>query len=465
MLLSYAGAKEQIMPLETHIEKVLNRIKTCSPGQDEFYQAVQEVLYSLTPLLEETDKYHAANILERITVPERTIIFRVSWIDDHGKIQTNLGYRVQFNSAIGPYKGGLRFHPSVNLGIIKFLGFEQIFKNALTGLQIGAAKGGSNFDPKGKSDNEIMRFCQAFMCELYRHIGEIKDIPAGDIGVGAREIGYLFGQYKKLTGNFEGVLTGKALNWGGSNTRKEATGYGSVYFADNILNKYGDSLEGKRCSVSGSGNVAIYTIEKLYDMGALPVSCSDSKGTIYHETGIDCNSLKAIKEINHQSLEAYAQVHPDAVYTPLSHYPEGRHMVWDIPCDIAFPSATQNELNLEDAKILVKNGCILVNEGANMPTTPDAIAYLKEQNVWFGPGKAANAGGVATSQLEMSQNASMSKWSFDEVDIRLRQIMRNIFETTYETSKEFGVEGDLTTGANIAGFRKVADSMIDQGSV
>ena len=453
------------MSVEAHIEKVLNNIKECSPGQEEFYQAVHEVLYSLVPLLEEEEKYDIFNILERITVPERTIIFRINWINENGKIQTNLGYRVQFNSAIGPYKGGLRFHPSVNLGIIKFLGFEQIFKNALTGLQIGGAKGGSNFDPKGKSDNEIMRFCQALMSELYKHIGERNDVPAGDIGVGAREIGYLFGQYKKLTGEFEGVLTGKGINWGGSNARKEATGYGSVYFADNILNKYEKSLEGKICSVSGSGNVAIYTIEKLYDMGAIPVTCSDSKGTVYHEKGIDLNSLKAIKEINYQSLEVYAQVNPDCIYTPLSHYPEGRHMTWDIPCDIAFPSATENELNLEDAKRLVANGCMLVNEGANMPTTPEAMVYLKENNVWFGPGKAANAGGVTTSQLEMSQNASMAKWSFEEVDIKLRQIMRNIFDTTYETSKEFGCEGDLISGANIAGFRKVADSMIDQGSV
>jgi glutamate dehydrogenase (NADP+) len=310
-----------------------------------------------------------------------------------------------------------------------------------------------------------MRFCQAFMSELYKHIGKTRDVPAGDIGVGAREIGYLFGQYKKLTGHFEGVITGKGLNWGGSNTRKEATGYGSVYFAENILKKYNKDLGSKICTVSGSGNVATYTIEKLYEMGALPVTCSDSKGTIYHKTGIDVNSLKAIKEINHQSLEVYAQVHPDSVYTPVSHYPEGRHQTWDTPCDIAFPSATQNELNLEDAKTLVKNGCILVNEGANMPTTPEAVKYLKKHNVFFGPGKAANAGGVATSQLEMSQNASMANWTFEEVDIKLRQIMRNIFETAYETSKEFGCEGDLITGANIAGFRKVADSVIDQGAV
>ncbi|AKF24376.1 glutamate dehydrogenase [Sulfurovum lithotrophicum] len=453
------------MSVQSHIDKVLRNIQICSPGQEEFYQAAHEVLHSLVPLMEEDNRYDFHNILERLVVPERTIIFRVCWIDDNGKVQTNLGYRVQFNSAIGQYKGGLRFHPTVNLGIIKFLGFEQIFKNALTGLQIGGAKGGSNFDPKGKSDNEIMRFCQAFMSELFKHIGKTRDVPAGDIGVGAREIGYLFGEYKKLTGHFEGVITGKALNWGGSCARKEATGYGTVYFAENILAKYDDALKGKICTVSGSGNVAIYTIEKLYEMEAIPVTCSDSKGTIYHKTGIDVNSLKAIKEINHQSLEAYSQVHPDSIYTPVSHYSEGHHQTWSIPCDIAFPCATQNELNLEDAKILVANGCILVNEGANMPTTPEAVEYLKTNNVLFGPGKAANAGGVATSQLEMSQNASMENWTFDEVDIKLRQIMRNIFDTAYDTSKEFGVEGDLVTGANIAGFRKVADSMIDQGAV
>jgi len=453
------------MSAKSDIENVLQRIKACSPGQNEFYQAAHEVLHSLIPLLEENETYCANNILERITVAERTIIFRVNWVDDQGKIQTNLGYRVQFNSSIGPYKGGLRFHPSVNLGIIKFLGFEQIFKNSLTGLPIGGAKGGSNFDPKGKSDNEIMRFCQSFMSELYKHIGETKDVPAGDIGVGAREIGYLFGQYKRLTGTFEGVLTGKNINWGGSNARREATGYGSVYFADNFLRKYNKSLEDKVCTVSGAGNVAIYTIEKLYSMGAIPVTCSDSRGSIYHKNGIDLNSLKAVKEINKQSLEAYAELHNDAVYTPVSHYPQGGHQVWSIPCDIAFPSATQNELTIEDAKMLVDHGCILVNEGANMPTTPDAITYLQKHHVLFAPGKAANAGGVATSQLEMSQNASMATWTFEEVDNKLRQIMSNIFKTAYETSKEFNCEGDLVTGANIAGFRKVADSMIDQGAI
>ena len=453
------------MPGSQQVQEILDYIKECSPGQNEFYQASHEVLFSLLPLLNEDSRYLDQNILERIVVPERSIIFRVNWIDDAGKIQTNLGYRVQFNSAIGPYKGGLRFHPSVNLGIIKFLGFEQIFKNALTGLQIGGAKGGANFDPKGKSDNEIMRFCQAFMSELYKHIGQNRDVPAGDIGVGAREIGYLFGQYKKLTGEFDGVLTGKGLNWGGSRVRPQATGYGSVYFAENFLSMYNKDLKEKICTVSGSGNVAIYTMEKLYEFGAIPVSCSDSKGTIYHENGVDMASLKAVKEINHESLESYASLHPDCVYTPVSHYPENGHAVWHIPCDIAFPSATQNELTLTDAMKLVENGCILINEGANMPTTAEALEYIRKSDILFSPGKAANAGGVATSQLEMSQNASMAQWTFEEVDIKLRQIMRNIFHTAYDTSVEFDCEGDLVTGANIAGFRKVADSMIDQGSI
>jgi glutamate dehydrogenase (NADP+) len=453
------------MPSSQKIEEILKFIKECSPGQDEFYQASEEVLNSLKPLLDEDKRYLEHNILERIVVPERSIIFKITWLDDAGKIQTNFGYRVQFNSAIGPYKGGLRFHPTVNLGIMKFLGFEQIFKNALTGLQIGGAKGGSNFDPKGKSDNEIMKFCQAFMSELYKHIGKHKDVPAGDIGVGAREIGYLFGQYKKLTGEFEGVLTGKGLNWGGSKARKQATGYGSVYFAENFLNAYGKDLKGKKCAVSGSGNVAIYTIEKLYEMGAIPISCSDSKGTIHQEDGIDLKALKVIKELHHESLEEYATVDCQCNYIPVSKYPEGGHAVWHIPCDIAFPSATQNELTFVDAMALKENGCILINEGANMPTTPDAYEFIKENNILFSPGKAANAGGVATSQLEMSQNASMSQWSFDEVDIKLRTIMQNIFKTAYDTSVEFDCEGDLVTGANIAGFRKVADSMIDQGLV
>ncbi len=451
--------------VDSKIKEIMDYIKECSPGQDEFYQAAYEVLDAIKPLLKCEQKYLDNNILERIVVPERTIIFRVNWVDDSGKVQTNLGYRVQFNSAIGPYKGGLRFHPSVNLGTVKFLGFEQIFKNALTGLQIGGAKGGSNFDPKGKSDNEIMHFCQSFMSELYKYIGRNKDVPAGDIGVGYREIGYLFGQYKKLTGEFEGALTGKGLNWGGSLVRKQATGYGSVYFAENYLNVYKEEIKDKICTVSGSGNVAIYTIEKLIQLGAKPIACSDSQGTIYHKRGIDIASLKAVKEIHRESLKAYAKIHPDSEYIPVSHYPKDGHAIWQIPCDIAFPSATQNELTLIDAKALVKNGCMMVNEGANMPTTPDAIDYLIENGVLFSPAKAANAGGVATSQLEMSQNASMTQWNFEEVDIKLRQIMKNIFKTAYETAKEFDKEGDLIAGANIAGFRKVADSMIDQGSI
>ncbi|PHS31995.1 MAG: NADP-specific glutamate dehydrogenase [Sulfurovum sp.] len=453
------------MSSKAYVENILNSLEEMSPGQNEFYQAVEEVLLSLIPLFDEDSRYEEENILERIIVPERSIIFRVSWIDDNGKIQTNFGYRVQFNSAIGPYKGGLRFHPTVNLGIMKFLGFEQIFKNALTGLQIGGAKGGSNFNPKGKSDKEIMKFCQAFMSELYKHIGKHKDVPAGDIGVGAKEIGYMFGKYKKLTGEFDGILTGKGLNWGGSKVRKEATGYGSVYFAENFLNKYGKTLKGKRCAISGSGNVAIYTIEKLYDFGAIPISCSDSKGTIYQKDGINLKALKAIKEIHHASLEEYAVVDCECSYTPVSSYPEGGHAVWHLECDVAFPSATQNELTLVDAKVLHANGCILVNEGANMPTTHDAIEYIQKHDILFAPGKAANAGGVATSQLEMSQNASMSQWSFVEVDEKLQGIMNDIFKIAYETSVEFKCEGDLVTGANIAGFRKVADSMIEQGAV
>ena len=447
------------------VEEVLQHIKECSPGQNEFYQAVEEVLFSLLPILNGDSRYREYNILQRIVVPERTVIFKVNWLNDKGKIETNLGYRVQFNSTLGPYKGGLRFHPSVNLGIIKFLGFEQIFKNALTDLGIGGGKGGSNFNPKGKSENEIMKFCQAFMLELYRHIGKHTDIPAGDIGVGAREIGYLFGQYRKITNEFDGILTGKGVNWGGSKARKEATGYGSVYFAENFLNANNDTIKGKICTVSGSGNVAIYTIEKLYYLGAKVVTCSDSRGTIYHKKGIDLTTLKAIKEINHHSLEAYAKIHHDATYIPKHKYPKGGHAVWHIPCDIAFPSATQNELTLVDAKALYKNGCKLINEGANMPTTPDAIEFIREKGILFSPGKAANAGGVATSQLEMSQNASMQRWTFAEVDIKLHQIMRNIFDTAYNTSIEFGSKGDLIMGANIAGFRRVADSMIEQGSV
>lgn len=453
------------MSVHKHMERVMKSTMESTPGQTEFYQAVEEVLMSLEPLLKVKSKYNHQNIIERIVIPERQILFRVVWMDDKGKIQTNIGYRVQFNSAIGPYKGGLRFHPSVNLGIIKFLGFEQIFKNSLTGLPIGGGKGGANFDPKGKSEGEVMRFCQSFMIELSKHIGETRDVPAGDIGVGGREIGYMFGEYKRLTGNFEGILTGKGINWGGSLTRTEATGFGSVYFAENILNKYSNSLEGKTASVSGSGNVAIYTIQKLYDMGAKPVTCSDSRGMIYDKNGIDLASLKIIKEKNRQAIKEYVKIHKNAIYIPVEEYPKGTNAVWSIPCDIAFPSATQNELNLEDIKILHKNGCKLVCEGSNMPSTPDAIKYMFANNIMYGPGKAANAGGVSTSQLEMSQNASMQKWSFDVVDSKLKNIMKNIFDLSYDTSKEFKNEGNLMMGANIAGFIKVADSMIDQGAV
>ena len=450
---------------EKYVQDILSRVKESSPGQTEFYQTAQEVLETLIPLLQKEPKYMQNGILERIVVPERSMLFRVCWVDDAGKTNTNLGYRVQFNSAIGPYKGGLRFHPSVNLGIIKFLGFEQIFKNSLTGLQIGGGKGGSNFDPKGKSDNEVMRFCQSFMTELYRHIGETRDVPAGDIGVGAREIGYLFGQYKKITGSFEGILTGKGLNWGGSKARKEATGYGSVYFAQNILEKSGMSLKGMRCTVSGSGNVATYTIEKLKELGAIPVSCSDSRGTIQHDDGVDVALLKRLKEVERGSLSEYIKTYPEAIYTPVGEYPLGRNAVWSIPCDVAFPSATQNELNLQDIIALEENGCKLVNEGANMPSTPDAISYMMENSILFGPAKAANAGGVAVSQLEMSQNAGMENWSFEEVNDKLFNIMKNIFTTAYDASVEFGHTGNLLMGANIAGFRKVADSMIDEGAV
>jgi glutamate dehydrogenase (NADP+) len=454
------------MSVAKYIDKVLERIQSSTPGQNEFYQATEEVLHSLAPLLEAEPKYDRYSIIDRIVVPERTIIFRVVWIDDSGKYQTNMGYRVQFSSSLGPYKGGLRFHPSVNLGIIKFLGFEQIFKNSLTGLSIGGGKGGSNFDPKGKSEAEIMRFCQAFMSELYKHIGETRDIPAGDIGVGAREIGFMYGQYKKLTGNFEGVLTGKGLSWGGSLVRKEATGFGSVYFAEEMLNKQGDSLKGKVCTVSGAGNVATYTIQKLYDLDALPVTCSDSRGLVYDKNGINLDTLRLIKEIERKPISEYLLVHPSATYIPSHQYKAGCNGVWSIPCDAAFPSATQNELNLEDMKLLYKNGCRLVCEGANMPTTMEAAEFImSKKEILYGPAKAANAGGVATSQLEMSQNASMQSWSFAEVDNKLRTIMRSIFNTSYTTSEEFGDKGNLVMGANIAGFRKVADAMIDQGAV
>ncbi len=449
----------------SYVHKTIEALKISSPAQTEFYQAAEEVLNSLRPLFKREQKYAKHNIIERIVEPERQILFRVAWIDDKGEVQVNKGYRIQFNSAVGPYKGGIRFHPSVRAGIIKFLGFEQIFKNSLSGLAIGGAKGGANFDPKGKSDNEIMRFCQSFMNELYRHVGPTIDVPAGDIGVGGREIGYMYGQYKKLTGSYDGVLTGKRLNWGGSLVRTEATGYGAVYFAEHMLKAAQNGLEGKICTVSGAGNVAIYTIEKLQQLGAKPVTCSDSKGMIYDKAGIDLALLKDVKEVRRASLTEYAKERSSAVYTPVEKYPEGHNAVWTVPCQCAFPSATQNELNAKDADVLLKNGCICVSEGANMPSTPEAVEKFLAAKIGYGPGKAANAGGVSTSQLEMAQNASMQQWRFEEVDLKLQGIMRGIYKTAAETAKEFGEPHNLVLGANIAGFRKVADSMIDQGVV
>ncbi|MDP5293433.1 NADP-specific glutamate dehydrogenase [Oceanimonas sp. CHS3-5] len=449
----------------TYIHDTIVKLQKTSPAQAEFYQAVEEVLDSLQPILETDEKYKKHAIIERMVEPERQIMFRVPWVDDQGNVQINKGYRIEFNSALGPYKGGLRFHPSVNAGIIKFLGFEQIFKNALTGLPIGGGKGGANFDPKGKSDGEIMRFCQSFINELYRHIGPTKDVPAGDIGVGAREIGYMFGQYKRLTGNYDGVLTGKSLLWGGSLVRKEATGYGCVYFAQYMLEAKGDTLAGKRCLVSGAGNVAIYTIEKLYQLGAIPVTCSDSSGTVYHETGINLETLKELKEVRKVRLNEYVASHPEAKFIPAADYPADGNAVWRIPAQLAFPCATQNELSEADAKALVANGVIGVSEGANMPSTQDAVEVFLDAKISYGPGKAANAGGVATSQLEMAQNASMQRWSFEEVDEKLKVIMKNIFLNASETAAEFGEPHNLVLGANIAGFRKVADAMIEQGVV
>lgn len=447
----------------SYVQQTMEYIQGAFPAQIEFLQAIHEVLSSLEPLLARESKYEKHNILQRIVIPERQVGFRVTWMDDEGTIRVNQGYRIQYSSVLGPYKGGIRLHPSVNEGIIKFLGFEQIFKNSLTGLAMGGAKGGSDFDPKGKSDAEIMRFCQAFMNELFRHIGPLTDVPAGDIGTGAREIGYFFGQYKKLINRYEGVLTGKSLLWGGSLARKEATGYGSVYFAEEMLKERGESLEGKNCLVSGAGNVAIYTIQKLLELGAKPVTASDSTGMIYDKDGIDIELLKEIKENRRESLSAYAKERGSAVFTPISAYPSDSNPLWAIPCFAAFPSATQNELNKKDAENLLKNGCACVSEGANMPSTPGAIERFLAAKICYGPGKAANAGGVATSGLEMSQNASMTAWSFEEVDIKLHRIMKGIYRSAKETAKEFGEPHNLVLGANIAGFRKVADAMIEQG--
>lgn len=446
-----------------YVHDTLTRLKLSSPAQVEFYQAAEEVLECLRPLFERQPHYLKHSIIERMVEPERQIMFRVCWLDDSGQVRVNKGYRIQFNSALGPYKGGLRFHPNVTAGTIKFLGFEQIFKNALTGLPIGGGKGGSDFDPKGKSDNEIMRFCQAFMSELYRHIGPTRDVPAGDIGVGAREIGYMYGQYKRLTGRYEGVLTGKGLNWGGSLGRKEATGYGAVYFAQNMLADRGESLEGKACLVSGAGNVAIYTIEKLYELGATPITCSDSRGTIHDPNGIDLELLKQLKEVKRVSLEEYLSERPDAHYISARDYPQGGHAVWHIKADAAFPSATQNELTELDAKTLLANGVNCVSEGANMPSTTEAVDCFLAAKIAYGPGKAANAGGVATSQLEMAQNSSMEQWPLEKVDQKLKEIMTNIYQQCSTTAEEFGDPTNLVLGANIAGFRKVADAMIEQG--
>lgn len=429
-----------------------------------FYQAMEEVIYSIAPLLESDNIYTKYSILERLVVPDRIIKFKVNWLDDNNNIQVNTGYRVQFNNALGPYKGGLRFHPTVNEGVLKFLGFEQILKNALTGLPIGGAKGGSDFDPKGKSDFEVMKFCSAFMTELYKYIGPRIDVPAGDIGVGSREIGYLFGEYKKLTSTYEGVLTGKPFMFGGSLMRPEATGYGAVYFTQTMLEiENQDSLEGKICTVSGSGNVALHVIEKLLHIGAIPVTCTDSKGMIYDSRGLDIKLLKDIKFEKRLTLEEYIKTYPDAKYTPVEQYPEHGHPVWDIECYAAFPCATQNELNEIDAQNLIQNGCVSVTEGANMPSTPEATDLFLSHKICFGPAKAANAGGVAVSEFEMSQNASMTKWSFEKVDNMLKTTMQQICKRVALTAKDYGVEGNYVDGANIAGFKKVADAMIAEG--
>ena len=441
----------------SYVDDVLADVKKKNAEQPEFIQAVTEVLESLRPVVEADPRYQQQAILERLVEPERIIMFRVPWVDDAGKVQVNRGYRVQFNSAIGPYKGGLRFHPSVNLSIIKFLGFEQIFKNSLTTLPIGGGKGGSDFDPKGKSDREVMAFCQSFMTELYRHIGADTDVPAGDIGVGGREVGFLFGQYKRIRDCYEGVLTGKGLSFGGSLARTEATGYGAVYFTEEYLKSVkNDTFEGKTVCISGAGNVAIYAAEKATQLGAKVVTCSDSTGWVYDPEGIDLDALKEIKEVNRARLTEYKN------YRPNSEYHEGRG-VWQVKCDIAMPCATQNEVFLEDAKQLVANGCQILTEGANMPTTMEATKYLMDNGVAFFPGKAANAGGVATSALEMSQNSERLSWTFEEVDARLKTIMQGIFHAADDAAREAGMEGDYVAGANIAGFKKVADAMLAQG--
>ncbi len=441
------------------VDSVMEKVVARNAGELEFHQAVQEVVESIAPVIERNPEFARAKIAERIVEPERQILFRVPWADDNGQVHVNRGFRVEFNSAIGPYKGGLRFHPSVNLGIIKFLGFEQIFKNALTTMPIGGGKGGSDFDPKGKSDNEVMRFCQSFMSELFRHVGPDTDVPAGDIGVGAREIGFLFGQYKKLTNTFTGVLTGKGLDWGGSLVRTEATGYGTVYFVTRMLEARGKDWDGLKVVISGSGNVAIYATQKAQALGAKVIALSDSNGYIVDNDGIKLDTVRQIKEIRRGRIKEYVEEHPSAEFH------EGWEGIWTVPCDVALPSATQNEIDESAANTLVKNGCIAVGEGANMPSTPEAVKVFLDGGVSFGPAKAANAGGVATSALEMCQNSMRLNWTFEEVDRKLKDIMDRIYTQCVEAADAYGCGGNLVTGANIAGFLKVARSMTAQGIV
>jgi glutamate dehydrogenase (NADP+) len=448
-----------VAEIKARIETIIADVMRRNAGENEFHQAVREVAETLGPVLKKHPQYAQHKIIERLCEPERQIIFRVPWVDDRGEVHINRGFRVQFNSVLGPYKGGLRFHPSVNVGVIKFLGFEQIFKNAITGMPIGGAKGGADFDPKGKSDAEVMRFCQSFMTELHRNLGEYTDVPAGDIGVGAREIGYLFGQYKRMTNRYEsGVLTGKSPQWGGALVRREATGYGVVYFVEEMLKARGESIEGKTCVVSGSGNVAIYAIEKLQQLGARVVACSDSNGVIYDARGLDLALIKRLKEVERRRIECYAKEHPESKYIE-------RGNIWDIPCQAAFPCATQNELDEASARTLIRNGCLAVGEGANMPTQPGGVRVFIESGVSFGPGKAANAGGVATSALEMQQNASRDAWTFDFTERRLHEIMQNIHRNCRDTAAEFGSPGNYVVGSNISGFIRVAEAMLAFGVI
>ena len=452
------SAMPPMHPMHPKLHDIYDEVLRRNAGEQEFHQAVLEVFGSLGPVVEKHPEYLEASIMQRICEPERQIIFRVPWVDDTGKVQINRGFRVQFNSALGPYKGGLRFHPSVYLGIIKFLGFEQIFKNSLTGMPIGGGKGGSDFDPKGRSDGEVMRFCQSMMTELHRHIGEYTDVPAGDIGVGGRELGYLFGQYKRMANRFEsGVLTGKGISWGGSRVRKEATGYGAAFFVEEMLETRGESFDGKRVVVSGSGNVAIYAIEKVHEFGGTVVACSDSSGYVLDEKGIDLELLKDVKEVRRARLAEYAAARGIDVVTGGS--------IWDVPCEVALPCATENEVSEAHARALVRNGVRLVAEGANMPTTPGGIKVFREADVLFGPSKAANAGGVATSALEMQQNASRDSWTAEHAEARLAEIMRDIHHSCAQTAEEYGVPGDYVAGANIAGFVRVADAMLAMGVI